>query len=187
MYKTLTTKQKRFVENHVTKGISIAESVRRAGYQVKSGRSEDYGSLGCRMLKTERVSDYVTKLKRKAFLKDSLSLEEKRAFLASVVRSSPSQVNADSPLCQEYAEEVDQQGNVKRKVKLVSKIEAIRTDNNMSGDNFADRQDQSQVNPFLFLVNFFTPSPGSAVLPGSAVTAVLPPVLEAEIVPPSTP
>ena len=188
MYKTLTTKQKRFVENHVTKGMSIAESVRRAGYQVKSGRSEDYGSLGCRMLKTERVADYVLKLKRKAFLKDSLSLEEKRAFLANVVRYSPSQVNADSPLCQEYAEEVDQHGNVKRKVKLVSKIEAIRTDNNMAGDNFADKVGADQVNPFSFLVQFFSPSTGTPTLPvPSPVLPELPPVLEAEIVPPSTP
>jgi len=194
MYKNLTTKQKRFTENYILRSMSIAESVRRAGYQVKSGRSEDYGSLGCRILKTERVSAYVQKLRNKVLAKDALSLEEKRAFLASVVRSSPSQVSADSPLCQEYAEEVDQQGNVKRKVKLVSKIEAIRTDNNMSGDNWADKVGADQVNPFSFLVQFFSPSSGSPALPVpspalpvSPVTSPAAPVLDAEIVPPSTP
>jgi Terminase small subunit len=185
MSKPLNTRQKKFVDNYVLKGLSIAESVRRAGYSIKSGKVEDASSYGCKLLRQDRVKTYLQKLKDKQFKDTALSLEEKRAFLASVVRSSPSQINADSPLCQEYAEEVDQQGNVKRKVKLVSKIEAIRTDNNMSGDNFADRQDQSQVNPFLFLVNFFTPSPGT--LTSTPAMPAPPPVLEAEIVPPVTP
>ena len=177
MYKTLTTKQKRFVENHVTKGMSIAESVRRAGYAVKSGRSEDYGSLGCRMLKTERVSNYVLKLKKKVFAKDVLSVEEKRSFLARAVRADAS--NPDPDLVQEMVETHGEHGSVKR-VKLVSKLEAINIDNKMAGDNFADRQDQAQTNPFLFLVNFFSPQAG---LPMPATPATLPATtIEAEII-----
>jgi len=189
MSKPLNTRQKKFVDNYVLKGLSIAESVRRAGYSIKSGKVEDASSYGCKLLRQDRVKTYLQKLKDKQFKETALSLEEKRAFLASVVRSSPSQVNADSPLCQEYAEEVDQQGNVKRKVKLVSKIEAIRTDNNMAGDNYADKVGADQVNPFSFLVQFFSPSPGTlpstpALPVPSPVLPELPPVLDAEIVPP---
>lgn len=182
--RTLTTKQKRFAENHVIKSMSIAESVRRAGYAIKSGRSEDYGSLGCKILKTDRVAAYVSKLREKAFKKDLLSVAEKRAFLARAVRADAS--NPDPDLVQEMVETHGEHGSVKR-VKLVSKLEAINIDNKMAGDNFADRQDQTQANPFLFLVNFFTPTPGQPVLPGSPSSPALPPVLDAEIVPPSNP
>ena len=174
MYKTLTTKQKRFVENHVTKGMSIAESVRRAGYAVKSGRSEDYGSLGCRMLKTERVADYVMKLKRKVFAKDVLSVEEKRSFLARAVRADAS--NPDPDLVQEMVETHGEHGSVKR-VKLVSKLEAINIDNKMAGDNYSDRSGNEIVNPFLAIISLFSNQPGT--LP--ALPAL--PAIEAEIVP----
>jgi phage terminase small subunit len=174
MYKTLTTKQKRFTENHIIRGMSIAESVRRAGYQVKSGRSEDYGSLGCRILKTERVSAYVTKLRNKVMAKDALSIEEKRAFLAKAVRSSPAEITPDSPLCQEYREDVDNQGNVRRQVKLVNKLQAIEIDNKMSGHNYADTQDHTQTNPFLFLVSFF--GNGSAPAPAPLPAPAHPPI-----------
>jgi phage terminase small subunit len=174
MYKTLTTKQKRFVENHVTKGMSISESVRRAGYAVKSGRSEDYGSLGCRMLKTERVADYVMKLKRKVFAKDVLSVEEKRSFLARAVRADAS--NPDPDLVQEMVETHGEHGSVKR-VKLVSKLEAINIDNKMAGDNYSDRSGNEIVNPFLAIISLFSNQPGT--LP--ALPAL--PAIEAEIVP----
>jgi phage terminase small subunit len=184
MSKPLNTRQKKFVDNYVLKGLSIAESVRRAGYSIKSGKVEDASSYGCKLLRQDRVKTYLQKLKDKQFKETALSVEEKRAFLARAVRADAS--NPDPDLVQELVENHGENGSSKR-VKLVSKLEAINIDNKMAGDNFADRQDQSQVNPFLFLVQFFSPSPGSAVLPGSAVTAALPPVLEAEIVPPSTP
>jgi len=177
MYKTLTTKQKRFVENHVTKGMSIAESVRRAGYQVKSGRSEDYGSLGCRMLKTERVSTYVSKLREKVFTKDALSVAEKRAFLAATVRANPLDPDLPGHLIQEARTEVDPAGNVKKVIKLPSKLEAINIDNKMAGDNYADRAGSEIVNPFLAIVSLFSNQPGT--LPAIPVR----PVIEAEIVP----
>ena len=145
----LNTRQKRFVENHILKGMSIAESVRRAGYLISSGRSEDYSSWGCRLLKTPRVADEVQKLREKVFSKDALSFAEKRAYLARAVRCDAS--NPDPDLVQELREEFDAEGNVKRTRKIVSKIDAIRVDNNMAGDNFADKH-QAAENPFLLLV-----------------------------------
>lgn len=152
MKKPLNTKQNKFVRNFAIHGLSIAESVRKAGYNFKSQRSEDYGSYGCKLLKQERVQKEVQKLREKAFQKDALSYAEKRAFLARSVRTSVSQVTPDSDLAQEFVEEVDAQGNVRRKVKVVDKLKAIELDNKMSGDNFADRSPQAS-NPFLLIVS----------------------------------
>jgi len=148
MTKILTSKQKRFIENHIIRNMSISESVRRAGYQVKSGRVEDYGSLGCRILKTERVAAYKKKLQEKSFSKDLLSIAEKRSFLARAVRSDAS--NPDPDLVQEYAETTNEHGTSKR-VKIVSKLEALNIDNKMAGDYYSDREPQA-TNPFLFIV-----------------------------------
>jgi hypothetical protein len=148
----LNTRQKKFIENHIVKGMSIAESVRLAGYTIKSGRSEDFSSVGCRLLKTPRVSSEVERIREREFNKTALSYAEKRAFLARSVRTSVDQVGASSDLAQEFVEEVDVQGNVRRKVKVVDKLRAIELDNKMSGDNFADRSPQAS-NPFLLIVS----------------------------------
>ena len=151
MYKTLTTKQKRFVENYILKSMSIAESVRRAGYNVTSGRSEDYGSLGCRMLKTERVSNYVSKLKQKVFSKDVISIAEKRAYLARAVRTPVGEITEASDLAQEVTFSEGKEGS-SRKVRAVDKLKAIELDSKISGDFYADRN-ENITNPFLFLVS----------------------------------
>jgi hypothetical protein len=152
MSRPLNTRQKKFVDNYVTKGLSIAESVRRAGYSTTSGKLEDLSSYGCKLLRQDRVKAYVARLKEKAFKQDVLSFSEKRAFLARCVRTSVDQVGASSDLAQEVVEEVDQEGRVKRKIKVVDKLRALELDNKMSGDNFADRQPQAQ-NPFMLIVS----------------------------------
>jgi phage terminase small subunit len=152
MSKPLNTRQKKFVDNYVTKGLSIAESVRRAGYSTASGKIEDLSSYGCKLLRQDRVKAYVSRLKEKSFKQDVLSFSEKRAFLARAVRTSVDQVGASSDLAQEVSEEVDQEGRVKRKIKVVDKLRALELDNKMSGDNFADRSPQAN-NPFLFIVS----------------------------------
>jgi len=150
MSRQLTTKQKRFVENHINRGMSIAESVRRAGYAVKSQRSEDYGSLGCRILKTERVSAYVSKLREKQFSKDVLSISEKRSFLARALRTPLNQIDENSDLAQEVTISEGVNGT-SRKVKAVDKLRAIELDSRIAGDFHADRNENFS-NPFLFLV-----------------------------------
>jgi hypothetical protein len=185
MIKPLNTRQKKFVDNYVLKGLSIAESVRRAGYSIKSGKVEDASSYGCKLLRQDRVKSYLQKLKDKQFKETALSVAEKRAFLARAVRADAS--NPDPDLVQELVETHGEHGSSKR-VKLVSKLEAINIDNKMAGDNYADKVGADQVNPFSFLVQFFSPSNGSPALPvPSPVLPALPPVLDAEIVPPSTP
>jgi hypothetical protein len=173
MSRPLTTKQKRFLENHVIKGMSIAESVRRAGYNVTSGRSEDYGSLGCRMLKTDRVRNYFEKLKAKEFSKMALSVEEKRAFLARAVRCDVSSPDAD--LIQEVSETSGEHG-VSRRVKVVDRLRALELDSKIAGDFYSDREPQAN-NPFLFIVSFGKSANNN---PDSLPDK---PVIDAEIIP----
>jgi len=178
--RALNTRQKRFIENHILKGMSIAESVRRAGYCIKSGRSEDFSSWGCRLLKTPRVADAVRRLREKSFEKEALSFAEKRAFLARAVRADASSPDAD--LVQEVREEVDAEGNVKRVKKMVSKVACLDLDNKMIGHEFKDREPQAS-NPFLFIVNL---SKSGATLASPSLTSGSP-VIEAELVQDSVP
>jgi phage terminase small subunit len=152
MSKPLNTRQKKFVDNYVTKGLSIAESVRRAGYSTASGKIEDLSSYGCKLLRQDRVKAYVQRLKEKSFKQDVLSFSEKRAFLARAVRTSVDAVGASSDLAQEVSEEVSAEGSVRRKIKVVDKLRALELDNKMAGDNFADRTPQAS-NPFLLIVS----------------------------------
>jgi len=153
MKKPLNTKQKKFADNYATRGMSIAESVRRAGYNFRSQRSEDYGSYGCKLLKQERIASYVKKLREKSFAADALSFAEKRSFLARAVRCNAA--NPDPDLVQEIAETQGEHGT-SRRVKVVSKLAAIEADNRMIGDNFSDREPQAN-NPFQILIAMSSP------------------------------
>jgi len=172
----LNTRQKKFVENYVNKGLSIAESVRLAGYAIKSGRVEDASSYGCKLLRQDRVKDYVKKLKEKAFEKDALSLAEKRAFLARAVRTPVGELHEGSDLAQELVITEGKDGTSKR-VKGVDKLRAIEIDSKIAGDFYADREPQAQ-NPFLFIVSLSkTEAQGERILPPSG------PVIDAETLP----
>ena len=149
MSKPLNTRQRKFVENYALKGLSIAESVRRAGYSIASGKIEDASSYGCKLLKQERVKTYLAKLKERVFKETALSIAEKRSFLARAVRQDVTSESIPGDLIQEVREEVDQQGNVKRVVKLVNKLDALKEDNKMTNVYEDDKQ---VSNPFLFLV-----------------------------------
>ena len=147
--KTLNARQLKFCQlftSGETAG-NIAQSHRKAGYICPT--IEGHGANGIRVLKSERIQKEIAKLREKAFAKSVLSFSEKRNFLARVVRADAS--NPDADLVQEMREEVDAEGNVKRTRKIVSKIDAIRADNNMAGDNFVDKH-QASENPFLLLV-----------------------------------
>ena len=181
MSRPLNTRQKKFVDNYVTKGLSIAESVRRAGYSTVSGKIEDLSSYGCKLLRQDRVKAYVQRLKEKAFKQDVLSFSEKRAFLARAVRTSVDAVGVGSDLAQEVSEEVDSSGNVKRKVKVVDKLRALELDNKMSGDNYADRTPQVS-NPFAIIIALGKTQAGGQLLGEVSQLASPPLVMDAEIV-----
>jgi phage terminase small subunit len=181
----LNLRQRKFVENHILKNMSIAESVFRAGYSIASRKVEDASSYGCKLLRQDRVKAYVSKLREKSFEGMELSYKEKRAFLARAVRTSVSEIGSSSDLAQEMIEEVDAQGNVRRKVKAIDKLRAVEIDNKMSGDNFADREPQ-QSNPFMLIVAMgrdaeqFKVASTSATGIGNGITPAQPITIEAK-------
>ena len=150
MSKPLNTRQKKFCDNYVKKGLSISESVRRAGYSVKSGRVEDACSYGCKLLKQDRVIAYLSKLREKQFSRDLLSVSEKRAYLARALRTPIGELDEASDLVQEMTYNESANGSSK-KVRGVDKLRALELDSRIAGDFFSDRQPHA-TNAFQFII-----------------------------------
>lgn len=66
--------------------------------------------------------------------KDFLTIEEKRAFLAKVVRTPLAEVSRESELCQEWSETTTKDGGSER-IKMPSKLDAIKLDNELAPEN----------------------------------------------------
>ena len=143
---SLTTKQLAYC-THRAKGENKARSYLLAGY--KAANSEQAGSAACKLEAANRVASYIATLKESSFLANALTLAEKRNFLARAVRCDIS--NPDADLIQELVETQGEQGTT-RKLKVVSKLEAINIDNKMAGDNFSDKHDTGTTNYFQFIV-----------------------------------
>jgi len=144
---SLTTKQLAYCSLRA-QGENKAQSYLKAGY--KASNSTQAGSAACKLEDDHRVSNYISTLRDAGFAKQLLSLQEKRAFLARAVRADVSSPDAD--LIQEMVETHGESGSSKR-IKLVSKLEAINIDNKMAGHEWRDSQTTQQTNPFLFLVS----------------------------------
>jgi hypothetical protein len=143
---TLNRRQQLFAQ-YISEGESQARAYLKAGF--KANTIQQAGSNAIRLMRTERVASYLSKLKDLNFAKDALSISEKRSFIARVVRQDVTSASIPGDLIQEVREEVDQQGNVKRVVKLVNKLDALKEDNKMTNVYEDDKQ---VSNPFLFLV-----------------------------------
>jgi hypothetical protein len=183
--KALNLRQQRFCKLFTqgeTAG-NISQSHRKAGYVCPT--IEGHASNGCRLLKSERIKKEISRLREKAFSSDVLTFNEKRNYLARVVRSDATAPDAD--LVQEVREEVDAEGNVKRVRKMVSKLEALNIDNKMIGHEHKDREVQAS-NPFMFLISLS--KPGASLAQGDvALLPAIPPasvpapvIIDAELV-----
>ena len=164
------------------KGENKSQAYLKAGYKAKT--IEQAGSGAVKLEQDPRVSQYIATLQESSFLKEALSVAEKRAFLAATVRANPLDPDLPGHLIQEARTEVDQSGNTKKVIKLPSKLEAINIDNKMAGDNYADKAGNDSVNPFLAIISLFSNSPGLPSVPAALPASQ--PVIEAEIVPWST-
>ena len=168
---TLSPKQSLFVKYHL-EGMPLSKAYLLAGY--KSSSIENAASDACKLIKSPKVSQRIKKLKEIEWENQVMSLAERKAYLSQVARTPAGQVDKDSPLCQEYSEDVDQLGNVKKRVKMPNKLEAVNILSKLSGDY--EKGNEQQANPFQFLVTFF--SPNQHQLPSTNSD-----VIEAEIVP----
>lgn len=180
---TLNKRQQLFC-HYLTEGESQARAYLKAGF--KANTIQQAGSNAIRLMRTERVSSYLSKLKEVQFTKQALSYAEKRAFLARAVRTSVGEIHEGSDLAQEVTITEGKEGT-SRKVKAVDKLRAIELDSKLAGDFYADRTPQAS-NPFLMIVSLGKSAPSASLLgqpqsvPSPEMLRDTSPVIEAEIV-----
>jgi len=167
---TLSIRQKKFV-HYIIEGLSATQAYIRSGYS-KSGNLQASGANASRLLKTDRIRTYLKDMREASYLSEQMTLAEKRATLAKIVRTPLSNITPDSPLCVEYSEEVSQDGNIRRKAKKNSVVEAIKLDSQLAGE-LNGELNRHMTNPFLFLISMSSASKQPMLEQG---------VIEAEIV-----
>jgi hypothetical protein len=96
------------------------------------------------------MKELIERLRKATWDAKSLSLSEKRAFLADVVRTPVGEVDETSPLAQEVTTEHGEFGT-KKKVKMPDKTKAIELDSKIAGDFYSDREGV-KINPFSCLL-----------------------------------
>lgn len=87
-------------------------------------------------LTKDNIKAEIARLRKEASEKSgyvTLTLAEKRDFLARVIRTPIAEVSTDSDLCQEWSETEGDKSSSKR-LKMPSKLDAIKIDNDLSGD-----------------------------------------------------
>jgi hypothetical protein len=176
--KALNTRQRKFVKL-IAQGETQAQAHKKAGFNNTT--IEGHGANAIRLLKNERIQEELRKVKEKVTQKTVLSVEAKRKFLHDLVNANPLDPDLPGHLIQEARTEVDPAGNIKKVIKLPSKLEAINIDNKMAGDNYADRAGSEVINPFLAIVSLFSNQPGT--LPAMPEMPAPARVIDAEIVP----
>jgi len=179
---TLNKRQQLFC-HYLSEGESQARAYLKAGF--KANTIQQAGSNAIRLMKTERVSSYLAKLKEVQFTKQALTYAEKRAWLAKALRTPVGELHEGSDLAQEVTITESKEGT-SRKVKAVDKLRAIELDSKLAGD-YADRTPQAS-NPFLMIVSLGKSAPSASLL-GENQSVSHPqtlrepsPVIEAEII-----
>lgn len=123
-----------FARNIGIKGMSAAEAYREVWTKASVRTSEVNGSELSR--KTEvalRIAEFREESANRAKEKDFLTMEEKRAFCARIVRTPVGQVDHTSDLCQERVYTEGQEETSVR-VKMPCKLKAILIDNDLAVD-----------------------------------------------------
>ena len=89
-------------------------------------------SKGARLVRNGKIAEYINNAVNRESEKTYLSREEKRQFLADIVRKPVGELNRDSPLCETFEVTSNAQGT-REVVKMMSKASAIQIDNKMMG------------------------------------------------------
>jgi hypothetical protein len=117
-----------------------------AGQQLGPAYRAVYGKKGtdqnaCRLSKIEKVAARVKELQGKAEVKTLLTIQERRQFLADVVRVKVGEVDERSPLAQSV-----EYGKDGKKIRVPDKIKALELDAKMAGE-LIDKQETTHVIP----------------------------------------
>lgn len=135
----LTPNQATFTKLVAAGGVQIT-SYMEAFPRCKSRKAANSASQV--LLKDPRIQAEIRRLQKATETPLTLSIQEKREFLARVVRADITKIDPDDPdekngqLLDSVNRSYDKDGNqLKTTVKLCSKIQAIEVDNKLAGHN----------------------------------------------------
>jgi len=118
-----------------SQGLSQANACMSAGYNPSNPRSA--AVIGHEIEKRPHVKAYLNSLRTAIWRANAISADERRAFLADIVRTPVGEVTENSPLCQSY--KVDNEGKVE--YKMPDKLKALELDAKLAGE----LREQAQV------------------------------------------
>ena len=132
--KPLSPQQLKFCK-YMADGLSNGQAYLKAYNGVKDVNTASASAT--RLLKNVKVADRIKDLQQKSEAKDVLTRQEKRKFLAQVVRTNVEELTEEENkhLIQERTRTITPNGGKKEVLKMPSKMEAIKLDNLMAGDN----------------------------------------------------
>jgi hypothetical protein len=127
-------KHEAFARNVGIHGMSAAEAYRTGWPNCSDATAETTGPKLARDSQINlRIMEFREEAAKRAAEKDFLSVEEKRAFLAKIVRTPLGEVTKDSELCQEWSL-TDGERTTTERIKMPSKLDAIKIDNDLATD-----------------------------------------------------
>ena len=109
----LTEQQKRFCVAYVA-SFNATQAYLEAGYRCTTKSAEACAS---RLLSTGKVKAYLEELRRPLVESKKITLEELLGSLADIIRTPVGAIGPDSPICQEYVEEITGEGEPRGKLK----------------------------------------------------------------------
>jgi phage terminase small subunit len=151
---SLTPRREMFC-HHVAAGMTQTNAYRQA-FSTPNGAK--YATVSAsKLMKREDIQQRIEELKEYVMASRALSKNEKRAFLADIVRTPIGEIDEKSPLAKEVTYDItdrpDGSTTTVKKVKAHDKLAALAEDSKLSGDYYAD-QPENRQNPFLFIVAF---------------------------------
>ena len=127
-------KHEAFARNVGIHGMSAAEAYRTGWPNCSEATAETTGPKLARDSQINlRIMEFREEAAKRAAEKDFLTVEEKRAFLAKIVRTPIGEVTKDSELCQEWSL-TDGERTTTERIKMPSKLDAIKIDNDLATD-----------------------------------------------------
>lgn len=127
-------KHEAFARNVGIHGMSAAEAYRTGWPNCSEATAETTGPKLARDSQINlRILEFREEAAKRAAEKDFLTVEEKRAFLAKIVRTPIGEVTKDSELCQEWSL-TDGERTTTERIKMPSKLDAIKIDNDLATD-----------------------------------------------------
>jgi hypothetical protein len=122
----VNTRQQQFAEM-VASGTTTAKDAHRAIYGTDGHAA---GAGGSRLLRNREVAAHIASIRQAAETVATMTLREKREFLARIVRATPADAIADPSL----GAEVTELPGGGRRVRLPDKLRAIELDSRLAGD-----------------------------------------------------